>query len=258
MKWLRTIWGNKKTRYTALAVLVVIVLLAAGVSVWMLKNHYKQSTRHWQTSLHTQLEESGKRIETAKDSNEVVTILDGVQKTFNEWSAPSAPQLLGVSLVSSQVKQASEAAKSQSGKVSAVISDIKALSTYQVAVIKPLTSMSGKSADNLEQLKKLEGDWRSAVKTIADATPPEKAKAFHQSLTSAVDGVLADLAALIPLFEKKDIAGFEAKEEEFSSKIDALQKLDDQFANLAKSHDEALATALHELDHKLTEIADSH
>jgi hypothetical protein len=152
------------------------------------------------------------------------------------------------------MQQAEAAAKVQATKVATAIENTKALLAYQKAVLPPLNSLSGKSTENLEQLKKLEGEWQAATNTIVTMQPPESAKAFHQSLTRSLEGSAADLAAMVPLFEKRDTAGFNAKKEEFSNKVSALQNLGDQFATIAKAQDAELAKQLHELNHLLANI----
>lgn len=248
-------WKSKAGKLSILITLGAVCLI--GGTIWAVsaaRAHQRASFRAHIALFHQSLEQQGQKIESEKTIAVTQAALQEAQQNLREWTAQSSATVLGVDVTSSTTEQAEAEVRSQAEKLIRIIDDAKLLIEYQHVATLSVGKLTSGSSQNLEQLKQLEQLWRTVSADLAAVQPPERAKDFHAQLVKQVEACAHDLAALVVLYDKQDVAGFTAKKNEFDNKIGSLQAQGDLFGKLAKEQDVELVSQLHELEHRLEKL----
>lgn len=249
-------WKSKTFKLSVLIVIAVACLV--GGIVWAVSDARAKQRIDLQTQVATLqgfLESQGKKVESEKNSAAAHAALDGTKQALRDWKPQGSASVLGFNVASAATRQAEAAVKAQADKLLRIIDDSKALIDYQEQAKTLIAKLNGSSSKNLEQLKQQERLWGSVGNDLSAMQPPERAKAAHGELVKVVSECAADISALVALYEKQDVSGFNAKKNELDNKIGILQTLGDQFAKISKEQDAELTGQLHELEHHLEDLA---
>lgn len=249
------LWKSKTFKLSLLAVIAVVCMI--GGIIWAVSDARAKQRIDLQTQVATLLgflDSQGKKVETEKSPAAAHAALDSTKQALRDWKPQGSASILGVNVASAATRQAETAVKSQADKLLRIIDDSKALIDYQEQAKTQVAKLSGSSSKNLERLKQQERLWGSVGSDLRGMQSPERAKVAHGELVKVVGECAADISALVVLYEKQDVAGFNAKKNELDNKIGTLQTLGDQFAKISKEQDAELTGQLHELEHRLEDL----
>lgn len=198
--------------------------------------------------LKADLEKGSKDIKTASEKHDTVSMSQSLESLSNNLisdtqAAPEPWQLLGLSFVS---QNRVDDKKSLLSKVDALTSALKSASDileYENQVIEPLLSVKNLSGKTLKEQQSLAAAWLAMLDKLKKMTPPDVATQLHASIIKVVSDAQTILAAIPPLYEKKDQTGFAAKNAELQVVISKLQSLHEVVQKLDAATDKSVGEA---------------
>ena len=215
---------------------IVFALVALG-----LRLYYQQQMASWTQKIDTLAHTYTEKFKADSGNSEALgQTLSALQSELKATQPPAKPQLLFVTLESSDEAQRRETATEQTTNLIATTGVIQEALTYQAAVSAELQKLSGQSAQDAAQLKTLAATWEQAITAIQAIQTPQQLHDFQTKLIAHLQACHNELSALPPLFESQDRAGFLAKQDSLNQNINALQGLTTDLANHLKTLDNDL------------------
>jgi hypothetical protein len=240
---------NKKPLLIFAGIVVAVIALCVG-GWWYNAN---RSTTDYRTQLATFSDATKKEIKALADQFKSLTKEGDAKKATDELTKlndklvkqanglPSLPQLFGVTLTPQQDIQKRGEIIQRLKQLAGDTQVAKELLEYQNQTALALQEVTTKTGPNAEQQKALADAWGAMIGKLQAIKPPAQAQSAHQQIISAVNAAQGHIAALPDLFNKKDVAGFAAKQKEIETHINALRALGDGIQVLNTKQDKIIA-----------------
>lgn len=237
-------------RLLILAGIVLGVVVACSLAWWLTslkttgdfrsqtKQHYAATSQKIAETT-TVLKGLHEQQDAKKSIDALVALADTLTKQAN--TLPQLPRVFGITTVPGEDMQARETAYEYMTKLAQDVRDARDLLEYERLVAGHLQGLSLKTGANAEQQKALADSWAAVVAELKAARPPNMATSVHQQFMASCTAVQASLAALPDLYNKKDVAGFAAKQKEIETHISELRGLGATVANVATAHDKVIS-----------------
>lgn len=234
----------RKNKPLLIGVIVGGVILVIALLALALRLQYQQQTTTWSQKAGSLIRDYSAKFQAVqKDSVAFSEAVDAFYAELQSTKPPAAPQLLFVPLETSDEATRRQAATEHTNSLLATLEAIKTATAYQAAVATELQKLSGQSAQDAAQLKALSATWQQVTTAIQSIQAPEPLHDFHAKLTTHLGECNQELAALPPLFESQDRAGFLARQDALNQKITTIQGLTTDLGNYLKTLDDSLNQA---------------
>lgn len=243
-------WQSK--RFWLIATPIIVLLVVSGLGLWSALNSrqaYLQQEATWRGHYAGIIEQAKQQLQEGEDSasQKAIKSLQTLQTNLENWRPPQVPNFLGINLVDRAITDRHNAISQQKSKVLERISRTKDLLAYQAQIEPIIASLSGKSTKNLEELKALAADWQAKSTQLSELATPDEFKPTQQAIAGQVNESAALLQAMIPLYEKQDVAGFATKQRELAQKIDTIKAQAPAATEVFADQDNQLQVLLQEL-----------
>ncbi len=246
---------NKKVLVISASVLFLVAALATGGWFWLSHNaqsRYTQQIADFKASTATDLKTFDSQfapLQQEGTNTAVATVLGAAKNRANQLlsSVPREPRVLWINVASQQNKDQANALRQWLFNLQQAVTESEQYIVYKTSITTELSSLPDLKGRDSEEQSLLATAWQEAALRLKTITPPEKVAALHSELTSNVETISVTLAALPDLYNKKDYAGFVAKQKELDSKMAGLQSLHESFSTLNIQHDQAIGLQLRAL-----------
>lgn len=246
---------NKKPLLILAGIVVGVVVLCSGA--WWY--NAQRSTTQYREQLSAHVATVNAALKASNDRFGVLSKEGDAKKTIDELSklsdalnkqagdVPVLPQLFGITLTPQQDAQKRGTVVQHLKQLATDIDAAKAMLTYQNEAALALQSVTTKTGANAEQQKALADAWAAMIAALQAMQPPAPAQSAHGQIVAAATAAHAKIAALPDLFNKKDTAGFAAKQKEIETHLNELRALADGIQVLNVNQDKAIARSYQNL-----------
>lgn len=190
-----------------------------------------------------------KALDTTTSSNERAKQLQTLDNAMNNRiiRLPQLPQAFGVGLLSQEEIAKQKAIEDALVALRTAARKARAYIEYKITIAALFKEVSGKSSNNLDQLKALHNDWRTAHTKLNQTEPSSAATEVHKELLTKTDAVAKTLSELVALYEKKDNLAFAVKRQEFEGKLSSLRESHKTVSTTSQLLDQELAASQEKL-----------
>ena len=246
--------SKKVTLISIISILAVALLAVGGWSFVAIQaeSDFVSGISKLRQQLKTDLEKGSQVMKLASEKHDTAVmskVLDSLSNRLDAdiASAPEPWQVLDVSFVSQNKINDKNGLVD---KVDALISALRSASrllTYENQVIEPLLTVKNLTGKTLQEQQSLAAGWLDLLEKLKKITPPDTVSELHASIIKVVSDTQVILAAIPPLYEKKNQAGFTAKNAELQISITKLQSLHQAVRSVDAMIDKTAGEAYHTL-----------